>query len=109
MLKPSLQPESQQGTGYLELLKDPYILIAAGKTLVHLLIVLYFYCCNICFTLFSIIKYWFLTIKKLRFGLQCVIVVFPDHTHLLFDAIYCTEKLMDCSNLLMLQIKHTTK
>ena len=40
VLKPSLQPESQQGTGYLELLKDPYILIAAGKTLVHLLIIL---------------------------------------------------------------------
>ena len=33
VLQPAVQPESQQGTGYLELLKDPYILIAAGKSI----------------------------------------------------------------------------
>ena len=30
-LNPSVSPEAQQGTPLLKLLKDPYILIAAGK------------------------------------------------------------------------------
>ena len=62
-----------------------------------------------CFTLFSIIKYCFLTIKTLRLCVQCVIVVFPDQFHLLFNAIYCTDKLMDCNYVLKLEIKHNMK
>ena len=31
VLQPTVQPESQEGTSYLTLLKDPYILIAAGQ------------------------------------------------------------------------------
>ena len=38
-----------------------------------------------------------------------MVVVFPDHTLLLFNDFCCTDKLMDCNNVLKLKIKHTTK
>jgi len=35
VLQPTVQPESQEGTSYITLLKDPYILIAAGTYIVY--------------------------------------------------------------------------